>query len=85
MIALTETETQPRSLKLRHETSNTDSILLSYENVCISFLENLLNDAPLFMNQGPNPSQIEDIILVFLDQLFRDTHEFGPNHSESRR
>jgi hypothetical protein len=58
--------------------------LPSYENVCIAFLENLLNDAPVFMNQGPNPQQIEDIILAFLDQLLRDARAYDPGHVDSQ-
>jgi hypothetical protein len=82
-VALSESETQTKSLKRRHEASNTDSILPSCENVCIAFLENLLNDSPVFINQGPNSEQIEGIILAFLDELLRDARGYDPGHTES--
>ena len=73
VVATTQAETQTKSLRRRHETTNTESVLPSYENVCIAFLENLLSDAPVFLGQqGPNPGQVEDIIMEFLDQLMSD-------------
>ena len=72
VVATTQAETQTKSLKRRHEATNTESVLPSYENVCIAFLESLLSDAPVFLGQGPKPEQVEDILLAFLDQLMRD-------------
>lgn len=72
VVATTHAETQTKSLKRRHEATNTESVLPSYENVCIAFLESILSDAPVFLGQGPKPEQVEDIIMAFLDQLMRD-------------
>jgi hypothetical protein len=75
-VALTSVLTQTRGLKQRHEATNTESVLPSYESVCISFLESLLNDAPVVMNQGPSPEQSEELLLAFLDQVMRDSRAF---------
>jgi hypothetical protein len=75
-VALSHTQSQTHSLKRRNNATNTDSVLPSYENVCIAFLESLLSDAPVFMNQAPRPEQIEDILMQFLHQLLQDAHQF---------
>ncbi|OHT01080.1 hypothetical protein TRFO_01648 [Tritrichomonas foetus] len=80
IIATTSAEVQTHSIRLRNEASNTDSVLPSYENVCIAFLESLLEDAPVFLNSGPKPDQIEGILMDFLNQILSDAKNFNdPN------
>lgn len=75
-IATSNAEVQTHSIRLRCEATNTDSVLPSYENVCIAFLESLLEDAPVFINNGPKPEQLEGILMDFLNQLIRDAKDF---------
>ena len=82
--ATTTAQVQTHSLRHRHEATNTDNVLPSYENVCIAFLESLLEDAPVFMNSGPKPEQLEGILMDFLDQLLNDARNYhDPNDSHS--
>ncbi|KAH0794740.1 hypothetical protein GPJ56_001287 [Histomonas meleagridis] len=76
-IAHTNAEAQTHSTRQRHEATNTDSILPSYEKVCFAFLENLLSDAPLLLNTSPDPEDIENILLNFVNQLLIDSKNFS--------
>lgn len=56
-IAKKEIGVSTKLTKKRDESTNTLSLLPSYENVCLSFLEHLLNDSPaLFDSTTPPPS-----------------------------
>lgn len=82
-IATANAEVQTHSIRLRTEATNTDSVLPSYENVCIAFLESLLEDAPVFINSGPKPEQLEGILMDFLNQLIRDAKDFDNQQLDS--
>lgn len=82
-VATTSAEVQTHAIRLRCEATNTDSVLPSYENVCIAFLESLLEDAPVFINSGPKPEQLEGILMDFLNQLIRDAKNFDNNQLDS--
>lgn len=75
-IANTDSDFHVKAVRLRTEATNTDSVLPSYENVCIAFLESLLEDAPIFMNSAPKSEQIENILMAFLEQLLNDAKNF---------
>jgi hypothetical protein len=75
--ALMTAETQTKTSRCRHEITQTEAVLPSYEHVCMSFLEALLSDAPVFTSQGPRPEQVEELLLSFLDQLLRDARSAG--------